>query len=689
MTSKTSLFNKGIYKNTVRRFRWGSLLYFVILFFAVPFVYLINTPLNMHRAGVADGGKIIPVLVSSSMITVPMILACAVPTVVALLVYNYVHTPRHGIFVHSLPVSRKANYVSTLLAAFTLMFVPVLAVALILLALNCFGYRLSIGFVALANWTAINIFVLALMFSVSSFAAFLTGNGFALVGINVLLQALPAVVALFMSTIGGNLLYGYSAAADSTTQFICYLAPVIWVARSVTRMGIHGLFYSGRTWAYLAFAILMYGASYVLYTKRKIESCSEVAAFDFMRPILKYSATLIVSVCTYAVCASMDINAFAIIATAVITSAIAYFSLEMLLRKTMKVFGSYKGYLGFALFAAAAMFFFACTSVFGFETRVPVAENVSSVMVDLNYSSNKPVTKEAEAIKQVIDIHSEMLKSIPRTKRLPNESFSEMNIEYRLKNGKKLARTYIADDKTIDNVMSKLFVYPDYRGCYTGMKYINIDNVKNMIMTVNAGSYSYSYSLNDESADLLRAAEKDLGNMTYDEFRSSPIVSLTFSIDMSKDDNDKLRVFNGSYDKHYYSFNLGINENYTNTMALLDKLGYTELVRTRVADEASITILKYPVESTENGYIVNGKTYTKNSDTDTKLAKDEVELSKKDAALLMQNPGVIKNTDDLKGNVYPVRINNPDYRDSYYGVHDLIYSISADDMPEYLQKYLQ
>ena len=32
MTLKTSLFNKGIYKSTLRRYAWGSILYFILLF---------------------------------------------------------------------------------------------------------------------------------------------------------------------------------------------------------------------------------------------------------------------------------------------------------------------------------------------------------------------------------------------------------------------------------------------------------------------------------------------------------------------------------------------------------------------------------------------------------------------------------------------------------------------------------
>ena len=128
MTLVTSLFNKGIYKNTLRRFKWGSFIYFIILFFSVPFGFMMRNPVDLKREYYSSSfGEYENVLFSYSSFLIPMIVAIVVPTVVALLVYNYIHSSKHSVFAHSLPITRISNYFSSILAAFTLMFLPIIA----------------------------------------------------------------------------------------------------------------------------------------------------------------------------------------------------------------------------------------------------------------------------------------------------------------------------------------------------------------------------------------------------------------------------------------------------------------------------------------------------------------------------------------------------------------------------------
>ena len=42
MISKTSFFNRGIYKATVKRFSWGGILYFVLLFTSTVLSLFLN-----------------------------------------------------------------------------------------------------------------------------------------------------------------------------------------------------------------------------------------------------------------------------------------------------------------------------------------------------------------------------------------------------------------------------------------------------------------------------------------------------------------------------------------------------------------------------------------------------------------------------------------------------------------------
>ncbi|MBQ3573980.1 MAG: hypothetical protein IJA16_05220, partial [Clostridia bacterium] len=138
MTSKTSLFNKGIFKSTIRRYLWGSVLYGILLFMMTSLTVLLavdksNLGYSMAKRGVA-------LILDGHYLILPVITALFVPTVVALLVYRFVHSKKTSIFVHSLPVSRTANYISTLMAAFTLMAAPIILNGIILMILSLSGY---------------------------------------------------------------------------------------------------------------------------------------------------------------------------------------------------------------------------------------------------------------------------------------------------------------------------------------------------------------------------------------------------------------------------------------------------------------------------------------------------------------------------------------------------------------------
>ena len=106
MTSKISLFNKGIYKSTVRRYLWGSVLYFIILFMVTSMVILFdvdkdNTWRYMEQSGSA-------LILDDMFLFLPQFIAHFVPTVVALLIFRFVHSKKTSVFVHSLPAETEA-----------------------------------------------------------------------------------------------------------------------------------------------------------------------------------------------------------------------------------------------------------------------------------------------------------------------------------------------------------------------------------------------------------------------------------------------------------------------------------------------------------------------------------------------------------------------------------------------------
>ncbi|MBQ8003983.1 MAG: hypothetical protein IJ299_02715, partial [Oscillospiraceae bacterium] len=123
MTLQTSLFNKGIYKSTLRRYAWGSVFYAILLFMITSLVIFFDVDPERYYRTMEEHGALI---LGDSYLYVPLVIGFFVPTVVALLVYRYVHAKKNSVFLHSLPVTRNANYVSTVLAAITLMMAPII-----------------------------------------------------------------------------------------------------------------------------------------------------------------------------------------------------------------------------------------------------------------------------------------------------------------------------------------------------------------------------------------------------------------------------------------------------------------------------------------------------------------------------------------------------------------------------------
>ena len=64
---------------------------------------------------------------------IPMLLSVVVPTIAGLLIFRFIHSKKASVFVHSLPVKRSTNYISSVLAALT---APVVNTGLFLIGLS-------------------------------------------------------------------------------------------------------------------------------------------------------------------------------------------------------------------------------------------------------------------------------------------------------------------------------------------------------------------------------------------------------------------------------------------------------------------------------------------------------------------------------------------------------------------------
>lgn len=581
MTLKTSFFNKGIFKSTVKRYAWGSVLYFLILFVSAPLSVLLNTETTFSYMPY-DYFYEYPVILHGSYIVVPILMAMIVPSIAALLVFRFIHSKKQTVFIHSLPVARKANYISTIAAAFTLMFVPVISNGLILMLLSFCGYARYFTIADCLSWLGYNLAGITLMFSCAVFASNLTANSFAASAINIFIHVFLFVIVSTFGIMAGIFLYGYT---DSNTIYDIIVnnnfgVVVFGFTDKYFRNGITPLEYA----IYFGSAIILYVASFFLYKNRRLETTGDVAPFKCLEKIFKYLVTLTATLLGFAVFSSYTDKNAVVFATVIFIISLAVYAIcEMLLKKTLNVLYSWKGYAAFALCFGILILLFAKTSFFGFETRIPQKEDIKEVAVYSYYHvDNEPFISDEKIIDEALSIHRRFAKKeqIPVINDNPNyyttESRTRIHIKYKLKNGKSINRVYSLSVSECEKIMDRLYKNDAFK---QKCEPIFIDESRITSIHVE-GEYQI-----DAYAALVQAIRQDVMNLSYRDLHP----------EMFGYDGDvryigiEYKVQNKNETKRTYSPSTGymhvdVTQKYENTLKWLEENKPVPATQTELAD---------------------------------------------------------------------------------------------------------
>ncbi len=694
MTLNKSLFSFGIFKNTIYRFKWGSLLYFVALFFSVPFMLLV-ADFDRLVGRVAGSSFYIPtsIILRGDYLTVPLLLAVVVPTAVAVLVFNNVHSSKQGIFTHGLPCGRRANYISNLAAGFVLMSLPVLLNGAILMVMSFGRYGQIFSSMSVIYWIGLNLNMLFVMFSFAVFSAFLTGNIAAHIGINAFLHVVPMAVAWAIYIISDKFLFGFFQSENFIANELINNTPIVWLfGRSLSHRAI---FAKLQTWVYVVGAAAVYVLGYLLYKNRKIEACGDVAAFKVFKPILKYAVVAAVAIAVFGILAEMDMGAVAVFVVAIVLTAITYFAAEMLMSKTFKVFkSSYKGYLGFAVFCAVFIGFFAYTGVFGYETKVPKPEDIESAAVYYN-RADVMTFDDTQLIEDTLNIHKDVIKNIPVVDDYwdSHGNFRHMLVSYKLKNGGILQRRYKVLDEVFCDAMDKMYRSKEYKLHATRINDLNIDKIDGLTLSSYCGDFSYNISLNEDASDLMAAIKKDVEELSYREMeRNSATLHMGIHFSCTAKENEKLMYFKeaeyeaGTEDYEYAvkSFNIDLNPSFKNAYAFLKEKGYYAQIVNQLGQ--SLVICKKPFHRAGNIYSYKGDT----GDLGEFLiaSTDFADISAEEERQLAETLALEKMKDMPEGKIYMVYTHSRDLGGTQSAM-EYVRAYKAEELPDYLKKYVE
>ncbi len=564
MTIKT-FFNWGIYQSNLKRFYLGSVLYFLILFMSTSMIFLLGYDAN----GVWRYDR----LLDDGRLEFSFFVAMCVPTVVALLVYRFVHSKKASIFAHSMPVTRLENYVSTILASFTLMAVPVILNGIILIMMSQFGYGYLFGVKSCLIWVGFNLLSLFVMFSVATISAMLVGNSFALVTTNVFLHIILPMIGGLLDGLSMQFLYGYSFETSMIDKLVD-ITPLAYLSYTMTDIVRGGDISFLKLAAFTVLAIVFYVAGYLLYRKRNIETSEDVAAYKCLNPIIKYLITFIASVGTFILLSVNDIEKPVLFASVVlIVSAVVYFACDMILKKKVKIWKeAYKGYLGFLGAFAALMCFVTLTGVFGFETYVPKAEDVeTAAMYNFYYQDIEPFTESDEVNKYITEAHRMIVEGDIPINADPYNYDTRMHIRYKLKNGKSISRIYGVTHEMRDDIMSILYEYPEYKKACEEVYREDVND----IIEVELGNESIRGTV-DEFNELLECIRKDIDKLGYKD------------IHLGGNGYYKERCHlhymwtNERGEEMYMTISVNITEKYEETIKWFDEKGYGEMLKQKL-----------------------------------------------------------------------------------------------------------
>ncbi|MDD4588451.1 MAG: DUF6449 domain-containing protein [Heliobacteriaceae bacterium] len=471
MIAKTSLFSRGLIGSDLKRFWWVGALYGLFLVLILPLHHLMRLEQSLENKWAREAlQRSLYVVTGNSELQV--LLICIVPVVLAALLFRYLNTSRAVAMMHSLPCRRETLYTSHCIAGLILLVLPVLLTALVLAGLNLTTtLNECYSMLNILQWLGLTLLFNTLFFAVAVFVGMFTGNTIAHLVFNYIFHFLPIGLDLLVKYNLRELVWGYSDFNAGNT-WLNYL-PMMRLLEQSTRLGDISW---GQITLYLGAAVLFFGVALYVYKVRQLETAGDVVSFPVFRPVFKYGVSICTMLLGGAYFGSMYQNTWPVITGGyLLGSLLGYWTAEMLLQKSFKVWAAYKGYLAYAATIAVLLAGLA-TDVTGYVHRIPDPGQVQKVYFGTNmfpwlyqekllaipedsrarYEGGYYFT-EPDNIKNVVLLHHQLLQKPQVTKGPRNY------VIYTLKNGEHLVRQYPVDENRYSSALKPVYESLEYK----------------------------------------------------------------------------------------------------------------------------------------------------------------------------------------------------------------------------------
>lgn len=422
MQSKRLCFSWGIFKKNMQRFWLLPFSMFAVLYltFISPNNYFQGNLLGILRAGTVH----------------IVLLSAAYGCFAVMCCFSYLYRSNSAYMLHTLPVNRKSLFFSNYLSGYAMVFVPMLIatlwVAIAQLSYNSWIFSSS-DFLLVCDFFADFILQSLFFYSFAVFCAMLTGNIIAMPLLYAILNFTVVVLELLLRAMSGVYIYGMKTGDFFRSLSLLPFSPFAYIFGHLTggyvSIDDSFRFVWGNGWLYLIclgiVAVLLTFLSYCSYRRRDLECAGDVISHCFLRPVFKYCWTFGCSVVLGSgIFGLLYINVRGASAVWIpytvcllVGAFIGYFSAEMLLRKSLRVFRV--GAKGFG--AAAAVILLLCClfrfDVFGVAARIPAIDDIDQLTVKCDLRgeyttfryTNLNDPRQREAVMQWQSLHKQLV----------------------------------------------------------------------------------------------------------------------------------------------------------------------------------------------------------------------------------------------------------------------------------------
>lgn len=494
MKSKTSFFNKTIYKKNLSRFFFFPVLYFLALFVGTSCKAILDhlellKYKDVYAQTLQDNSDLHDAIMNSNIslvVAIYMILT-------TLAVFSYLYQRRSCNMMHAFPVNRKILFGTGVLSILTMALVPQFLIAIINTIICVVFDAGSIAWVSW-YWFLCMMGYDLLFLGIGLFTAMISGQivtNFVFYWIfNFMFLAAEFIIRLLLSFMCFGM---HTSNVYENTHL--FLTPVVYTqyhtdlfikenTRCIYHIDPQALIL---LLVYAVVGLVLGFVAYTLYRRKPLESCGDFIAVSFMKPIFTFCMTFFTSILLmvgvgYALTNLLGRNNTLLLIISVLFCLVISFILYLLFymlvdhsihvcnQKHIKTWGICAGIL-------LGFLFLISVDLFGIEKYTPDPSDI--LQADVSCGEALYSLRDPDEIEQMLDIHKKIIDDKAELEdyaRLSDEPYVGMQITYVLKDGTCINRSYNLPDCTdksnaydkICNQLEAFFNAPDMI-CYHGI----------------------------------------------------------------------------------------------------------------------------------------------------------------------------------------------------------------------------